>query len=79
MSFSDLGDWPTLGDALERQRELRSRIGAAIPNQGHQTGCSLSEVDRDARLIEMLHNLALQLPFSEMSALGCGLVCPAPE
>jgi hypothetical protein len=23
--------------------------------------------------------LALQLPFSEMSALGCGLVCPAPE
>jgi hypothetical protein len=23
--------------------------------------------------------LTLQLPFSEMSALGCGLVCPAPE
>ena len=23
--------------------------------------------------------LALQLPFSEMSALGFGLVCPAPE
>jgi len=24
-------------------------------------------------------SLALQLPFSEMSALGGGLVCPAPE
>ena len=26
-----------------------------------------------------LSGLALQLSFFEMSALGCGLMCPAPE
>jgi hypothetical protein len=34
------------------------------------------------QVFEIIHTvvcLALQLSFFEMSALGCGLMCPAPE